>query len=116
MNLSIGGDMTKKIYVGNISFKATKEDLETLFSKYGEVESVNLITDPQTGRSKGFGFVEMSTDEGASKAITGLNKSIFMDRELSVAEARPQKPREKRGFERGTGGPQRGRGQGRGRR
>lgn len=97
--------MTKKIYVGNIPFKATKDDLETLFSKYGEVESVNLITDPQTGRSKGFGFVEMATDEDANKAITGLNKSIFMDRELSVAEARPQeRRREGRGFERKTGG------------
>lgn len=109
--------MTKKIYVGNISFKATRDDLENLFSKYGEVESVNLITDPQTGRSKGFGFVEMATDEDANKAIAGLNKSIFMDRELSVAEARPPQPREKRGFERRrTGAPGRGKGQGRGRR
>lgn len=98
-----GGTMTKKIYVGNISFKATQEDLKTLFSKYGEVESVNLITDPQTGRSKGFGFVEMATDEDANKAIVGLNRSVFMERELSVAEAKPQQPRERRGFEKRKG-------------
>jgi cold-inducible RNA-binding protein len=108
--------MTKKIYVGNIPFKATQEDLKTLFSKYGEVESVNLITDPQTGRSKGFGFVEMATDEDASKAISGLNKSVFMERELSVAEAKPQQPRERRGFERRKARGGFGRGQGRGRR
>lgn len=92
--------MSKRIYVGNISFKATQEDVKELFSKHGTVESVNLITDPQTGRAKGFGFIEMTSEEDANKAIAALNNSIFMERTLSVAEAKPQQPREQRGFER----------------
>jgi RNA recognition motif-containing protein len=104
--------MSKKIYVGNMSFKATEEDIRGLFSKFGEIVSVNLITDAQTGRPKGFGFVEMASDEDAKKAIEGLNGSLFMERTLSVAEAKPPQPREKRGgFEgrRGFGGGGRGR-------
>lgn len=109
--------MGKKIYVGNISFKATEADLRELFSKHGEVESVNLITDPHTGRTKGFGFVEMSSEENAQKAIASLNGFIFMERTLSVAEAKPQQPRERRGgFEKRRGGFGGGRGPGRGRR
>jgi len=113
--------MEKKIYVGNISFKATEEDIRELFSKSGEVESVKIITDIHSGNPKGFGFVEMATSEDARKAIEALNGTMFMDRILSVDEARPQKPRERRGsgggrggFERGRGGSGKNRGTGRG--
>jgi RNA recognition motif-containing protein len=100
--------MQKKLYVGNISFKATEEDLRDLFSKSGEVESVKLITDVNTGNPKGFGFVEMATSEEAQKAIEALNGSLFMERTLTVSEARPQQPREKRGFGKGNFGDRRG--------
>jgi cold-inducible RNA-binding protein len=113
--------MEKKLYVGNISFKATEEELRELFSKVGEVESVKIITDMHTGNPKGFGFVEMATSEDASKAIEALNGTTFMDRILAVNEARPKQPRQKRGFgggrggfERGRGGPGKGRGTGSG--
>ncbi len=109
--------MGKKIYVGNISFKASEEDLRELFSQSGEVESVKIITDRHTGNPKGFAFIEMTTDEDASKAIEALNGTTFMDRTLSVAEARPQQPREHQGFGgRGKGGFSGGRGFGRDRR
>ncbi len=100
--------MQKKLYVGNISFKATEEDLRELFSKSGEVESVKIITDVNTGNPKGFGFVEMATSEEAQKAIETLNGSLFMERTLAVNEARPQQPREKRGFGKGNFGDRRG--------
>jgi hypothetical protein len=100
--------MGKKIYVGNMSFKAVEEDLRTLFSQFGEIESVKIITDGQAGRPKGFGFVEMASDEAAEKAITSLNGSTFMERPLTVAEAKPQQPRERQGF----GGGRRGYGEG----
>lgn len=103
--------MGKKLYVGSISFNATEESLQDLFSSIGEVESVKIITDQETGRSKGFGFVEMSSEEDAKKAIEQLNGSKFMERALIVNEARPQQPREKRGF---GGGGRGGYGQGRG--
>lgn len=99
--------MGRKIYVGNISFKATQDDIRTLFERVGAVESVNLITDAQTGQLKGFGFVEMGSEEDAKKAIDTLNGSVYMERTLSVAEAKPQQPRGDRG---GFGG---GRGKGR---
>lgn len=97
--------MEKKLYVGNISFKTTEDELRELFSKCGEVESVKIITDAHTGNPKGFGFVEMATTEGAQKAIAELNGTISMERTLTVAEAKPQQPREKRG---GFGGRERG--------
>ncbi len=90
--------MEKKVYVGNISFKATEDDLRDLFSKSGEVESVKIINDPQTGRPRGFGFVEMANEEDARKAIEALNGTSFMERTLSVAEAKAHKPRERRGY------------------
>lgn len=99
--------MSKKIYVGNISFKATDSDIRELFSQFGEIESINMITDSMTGKPKGFGFVEMASEESAKKAISTLNGSLFMDRTLSVAEAKPQQSREKRrtgGFEKRRGG------------
>lgn len=104
--------MAKKLYVGSISFDATEESLRDLFSSIGEVESVKIITDMHTGRSKGFGFVEMSSEEDAKKAIEQLNGSTFMERSIIVNEARPQQPRERRDF----GGGGRGSGYGRGRR
>ena len=104
--------MAKKLYIGNISFQATEDDLRELFAKSGDVESVKLITDQFTGKPKGFGFVEMVTEEDAKNAITALNGTTFMDRAITVAEAKPQQPREKRGF--GGGGGRGGFGGGRG--
>jgi RNA recognition motif-containing protein len=97
--------MGKKLYVGSIPFQASEDDLHELFSRIGEVESVRIITDSQTGQSKGFGFVEMAADEDAAKAISELNGSTFMERTIVVNEARPQQPRERRG---GFGGGGRG--------
>lgn len=120
--------MGKKIYVGNISFDASEDDLRELFSTYGAVESVKIVTDAQTGRARGFGFVEMQSEEDAAKAITGLNGKTFMERPINVSEARPQQPRERGGFQRERrggfggerkrpgGGGSRGGGTGRGRR
>ena len=97
--------MEKKLYVGNISFKATEEDIRELFARSGEVETVKIITDAHTGNPKGFGFVEMATVEDAQKAIDELNGTTFMERAITVAEAKPQEPREKRGgFGGGRGG------------
>ena len=107
--------MGKKLYVGSIPFSATEESLRDLFSSIGEVESVSVITDRDTGRSKGFGFVEMSSAEDAKKAIEQLNGTKFMERALIVNEARPQQPREGRGFGGGRGGFGKGRGSGYGR-
>ena len=106
--------MAKKLYIGNISFQATEDDLRELFAKSGDVESVKLITDQFTGKPKGFGFVEMVTEEDAKNAITALNGTTFMDRAITVAEAKPQQPREKRGFGGGGGGGRGGFGGGRG--
>jgi len=97
--------MEKKLYVGNISFKATEEDIRELFARSGDVESVKIITDAQTGNAKGFGFVEMANEEGAKKAMDELNGTTFMERSITVAEAKPQQPREGRGgFGGGRGG------------
>ncbi len=96
--------MGKKLYVGNISFQATEKDITDLFSQAGDVESVKLITDSHTGQPRGFGFVEMSSEEGVQKAISMFNGKNFMDRSLVVNEARPQERRERGGFrERGGG-------------
>jgi len=107
--------MGKKLYVGSIAFNATEESLRDLFTSIGEVASVKIITDADTGRSKGFGFVEMSSAEEAKKAIEQLNGTKFMERDLIVNEARPQQPREGRGFGGGRGGFGQGRGSGYGR-
>lgn len=104
------GKMGKKIYVGNLDYKADEESLRGIFAEVGEVESVKIIKDPATGRSKGFGFVEMASDEDAQKAISSLNGKTFMDRALTVNEARPQTDRPRtggagrRGFDRSGGG------------
>ncbi len=79
------------IYVGNLDYKVTEEDLNDLFSEFGEVESARIITDKYNGRSKGFGFVIMEDNTEAKSAIDGLNGKTVNDRELSVNEARPRK-------------------------
>ena len=80
--------MTKKVYVGNLPFRTTEEELADLFSQAGAVESVSIITDRDTGRSKGFGFVSMNGDD-ADKAIAQFNGAQFGGRALTVNEARP---------------------------
>lgn len=105
--------MGKKLYVGNLPFSITEGSLTDLFASYGTVESCNLITDRATGRSKGFGFVEMSSEDEASKAIEGLHGKDCEGRALTVNEARPQEPRTGgggggRGFGGGGGGGGRG--------
>ncbi len=80
--------MSKKIYVGNLPFSATDDEIRSLFSEYGEVETVNLITDRETGRPRGFGFVEMSS--GADEAIQALHQKDMGGRSLNVNEARPR--------------------------
>jgi len=92
--------MSKKIFVGNLSFNTTESDLDGLFAQVGTVESVSIITDRMTGRSKGFGFVEMS-NEDADAAIAKLNGTDFGGRALTVNEARPMVKRE---FSGGAGG------------
>ena len=95
--------MTQKLYVGNLSFQTTEGDLETLFAQAGNVESVRIITDRDTGRSRGFGFVEMS-GEDAKKAISQFNESDLDGRALTVNEAKPQVKREGGGGYGGGGG------------
>ena len=82
--------MSTRLYVGNISFKATEDNLRDLFSKAGEVVSVKLIKDAATGRLRGFGFVEMGSDQEAQKAIKELTNTTLNDRKIIVNEARPE--------------------------
>jgi cold-inducible RNA-binding protein len=96
--------MTKKLYVGNLSYNVTDDALRELFSSVGEVTSVNVITDRMTGRSRGFGFVEMAESEAANQAINQLNGRMLEGREIKVAEARPQRPRGFRDDRRRGGG------------
>lgn len=108
--------MSKRIYVGNLSYQTTENDLTTLFEQAGQVESVNIITDRDTGRSKGFGFVEMSAED-ADKAIAQFNGTEVNGRALTVNEARPREERSGggRGFGGGGGRNSGGRGGGGGR-
>jgi cold-inducible RNA-binding protein len=87
----------KKIFVGNLDFGATEESLRSLFAPYGAVTSVNLITDRDTGRSRGFAFVEMTNGGEADKAITALNGKDVGGRALNVNEARPKEDHGGRG-------------------
>jgi len=89
--------MAKKLYVGNLSYNTVEEDLREEFSKIGEVLSATLIIDQASGRSKGFGFVEMASDEAAAKAIATLNDTTFMDRTITVNEAKPKTDRPRSG-------------------
>jgi RNA recognition motif-containing protein len=79
------------IYVGNLNYKVNEEDLKGIFEEFGAVESVKIITDKFSGRSKGFGFVTMESDDDASAAIKELNGSTYADRQMVVNEARPKK-------------------------
>ena len=90
--------MKKKLYVGNLSFETTENELKDLFNQAGSVETVRIITDRDTGRSKGFGFVEMQ--DGGDKAIAEMNGKDFKGRALTVNEARPMPSRDDRGFRR----------------
>jgi RNA recognition motif-containing protein len=86
--------LAKKLYVGNLSYNVSSSDLEKLFAAYGSVESAEVITDRDSGRSKGFGFVQMGSDQATQAAIQGLNGQEHDGRALTVNEA---KPREERG-------------------
>jgi RNA recognition motif-containing protein len=85
--------LSKNIYVGNLAWGASDEDLQSLFSEFGEVRSARVILDRETGRSRGFGFVEMDDDDGALQAIEALNGNNFMGRDLRVNEAQPRERR-----------------------
>jgi RNA recognition motif-containing protein len=85
--------MAMRLYVGNLPYSTTDEDLKNLFSQSGTVSSATVIMDKMTGRSKGFGFVEMSTDEEAKAAIESFNGKDMDGRPLTVNEARPMEPR-----------------------
>lgn len=102
--------MGKKLYVGNLGYNVTNPQLDQLFSEFGDVRSAQVIQDRDTGRSKGFGFVEMSNDNAALSAIQALNDKELDGRRLTVNEA---KPREERGggraYNRSGGGPRGGR-------
>jgi RNA recognition motif-containing protein len=94
--------MTKKLYVGNLSFRVTSEELRQLFSQYGNVTSASVISDRDTGRSRGFGFVEMA--DGGEQAVEALNGQDLQGRALTVNEAKPREPRRSGGGGGGGGG------------
>ena len=104
--------MGKKIYVGNLSYSVDSTALQDMFSEFGAVESANVIMDRDSGRSKGFGFVEMGSEEAAQTAIQKLNGQEMSGRALNVSEAKPQEPRSGGGG--GGGGGRGGGGGGRG--
>ena len=83
-----------RIYIGNLPFTATEDEIHQLFGSHGSVETVSLISDRETGRPRGFGFVEMS--DGASEAISALHRTDFGGRNLNVSEAKPREPRPQR--------------------
>ena len=85
--------MNRKLYVGNLPYTTNEDDLQGLFGEVGAVESVNVMRDRETGRARGFAFVEMASDDDAQNAITKLNDQQFGGRRLTVNEARPQVPR-----------------------
>jgi RNA recognition motif-containing protein len=85
--------MGAKLYVGNLPYSVTEERLQQHFAKHGSVLSARIITDKLSGRSKGFGFVDMSSDQEAERAVTALNGTEFEGRNIVVSEARPQAPR-----------------------
>jgi RNA recognition motif-containing protein len=100
--------MAKKLYVGNLAFQTTTQDLQQLFAQAGTVESAQIIEDRDTGQSKGFAFVEMSTDEEAASAISQFNGKEVAGRMLKVNEARPRENRSGGGGGRNFGGGNRG--------
>ena len=96
--------MATKLFVGSLAYTATDDDLQTAFAAVGTVVSAKVIMDRETGRSKGFGFVEMSSDDEAKAAIDQLNGKEIAGRAVTVSEARPQAPREPRSFGGGNNG------------
>jgi RNA recognition motif-containing protein len=96
--------MNTKLFVGNLSFDATENDLQDLFSQHGPVTEANLMQDRTTGRARGFGFVTMATKEGADAAIQSLNGKEFKGRALTVNEARPREERSGDGSRGSRGG------------
>ncbi len=96
--------MSKKLYVGNLTYNVNDSDLEALFTPFGTVQSAQIIVDRETNRSKGFGFVEMSSDSEAQAAIQGLNDREHDGRNLTVNEAKPREPRSGGGGGYGGGG------------
>jgi len=92
------------IYIGNLSYDAKEQDIQDLFAQFGEVSSVKLIKDNVTGRSKGFGFVEMADASIGKRAIAELHETQFMNRNLVVNEARPKAPSDRSSFNRGGNG------------
>jgi len=99
----------KNLFVGNMSFSTTESDLRSIFEPFGEITRVNVVTDRDTGRARGFAFVEMTNDEEAAKAIAALNGKEVDGRALNVNEARPKTDRGDRGGGRSGGGGGRGR-------
>lgn len=95
------------IYVGNLSYQSSEDQLRELFGAHGEVNSVSIIKDRETGRSKGFAFVEMANDNEGHQAIEALNGMSFVGRNISVNEARPREERPRRDFRGGGGGDRR---------
>lgn len=102
--------MSNKLYVGNLSFRVTSEDLQDYFASAGTVESANVVFDRETGRSRGFGFVEMADEDSANNAIAQFNGQEYDGRNIVVNEARPREDRG--GFGGGGGGGRGGRGGG----
>jgi cold-inducible RNA-binding protein len=96
-NKFLGGAMESKLYVGNLPYKATEDQLKELFAQAGTVQEVAIIKDRETGQSKGFAFVTMSTEEEAQKAINQLNGKSFGNRELKINLARPKEERPRTG-------------------
>lgn len=96
--------MGNKLYVGNLPYSVNSSELEQLFAQYGTVQSAQVIQDRETGRSKGFGFVEMSSEAEAQSAIEGLNQQDHLGRPLAVNEARPREDRGGRGSRPSYGG------------
>lgn len=103
LNLPEQFSLGKKLYVGNLGYGVTGNDLEQLFAAHGTVKSAQVITDRDSGRSKGFAFVEMGTDQEAQAAIAALNGKDVDGRSMTVNEARPQEPRSGGGFGGGPG-------------
>src|SRR5438034_800099 len=94
--------MSKNLYVGNLSFQTTADDIREAFAQYGTVTRAQVVTDRETGRSRGFGFVEM--EDGAEEAVTKMNGAMFQGRTLTVNEARPREDRPRSGGGGGYGG------------
>ncbi len=98
--------MTKRVFVGNLPWSMTSADLQTMFAQYGTVDSAEVVNDRDTGRSRGFGFVEMADQEGMEQSITALNGTECQGRNLTVNEARDkERPSGGRGRFAGRGGP-----------